>query len=210
MPAVQWGTPPTPWARPRIDKSLLRPKAWWYATAAIPLILGVAAAAIFAVLAVRAFPDQPRPFTAPARLQLRLSAGEDQTIYSHTRGAEVPSVSANPSCVVREVATQRPVPMRQAGNTRISTSRNTYVTELDFQAPADGAYLVRCQPSAGVIAQPLAIGKSPRLARFGLRIVAAIGSLVLGVLVGGGVVAFVAIRRHSHKRRLERQAAGLP
>ena len=43
MPALQWGPPQPPpygygpppgWARPRIDKSLLRPKAWWYAAAA--------------------------------------------------------------------------------------------------------------------------------------------------------------------------------
>jgi hypothetical protein len=207
-----WGPPqyppPTGWAKPRIDRSLLRPKAGWYAAAAIPAALGVAATAILVVLAVRAFPDEPRPFTAPARLQIRLEAGEGQTIYSHTKGAEVPSVSGTPSCTVRNLRSERLAPLRQAGNTTISVNENTYVTELDFEPPADGAYLIRCRPAAGVIAQPLALGKSPHLARFGLSIVAAIGSFVLGLLFCGGVIAFVAIRRHSHKRRLEREAAG--
>jgi hypothetical protein len=172
--------------------------------------LGVAAAAILVVLAVRAFPDEPRPFTAPAHFDLRLKAGEEQTIYRHTRGAEVPSLSTTPSCTVRNLRTERLVPLRQAGNTTIGVNQNTYVTELDFEPPADGAYLLRCQPAAGAISQPLAIGKSPHLARFGLRIVAAIGSFVLGLLFCGGVIAFVAIRRHSHKRRLEREATPPP
>jgi len=170
----------------------------------------VAAAAIFVVLAVRAFPDEPRPFTAPARLQVHLKAGEEQTIYRHTKGAQAPSLDFRPSCTVRNLRTERLVPLRQAGDTTISVNENTYVTELDFEPPEGGAYLVNCRAGLGERVEPLAIGKSPHLARFGLRIVAAIGSFVLGVLFCGGVIAFVAIRRHSHKRRLEREATGPP
>jgi hypothetical protein len=208
-----WGPPqyppPTAWARPRIDKSLLRPKAWWYAAAAIPLALGVAATAIFVVLAVRAFPDEPRQFRAPASLELHLKANEEQTIYRQTRGAGVPGLTFTPSCTVRRLGTGQLVPVRGSGSTTLTFGGNKYVTQLKFGPPAAGAYRVTCRPF-GTDSQPLAIGESPHLARFGLRIVAAIGSFVLGLLLCGGAVAFVAIRRHSHKRRLEREAAGLP
>jgi hypothetical protein len=51
------------------------------------------------------------------------------------------------------------------------------------------------------------VGERLHLARLGLRIAAAVGSFLLGLLLAGAIAAVVAIRRNGHKRRLEREAA---
>src|SRR2546421_157730 len=165
MPALHWGTPQppsygygppsTPWARPRIDSSLLRPKAWWYAAAAIPLVLAVAGAALCIVLAVRAFPHEPRAFVAPDPGRPDLKAGDDQTIYRQARGG-APTLSATPSCAVRNVLTGRTVTVRRSGNTTLTFNGRRYEGELDFDVPTDGVYRVTCGPVVGPNPQPLA------------------------------------------------------
>jgi hypothetical protein len=218
MPALQWGPPqpppygygqpPTGWAKPRIDRSLLRPKAGWYAAAAIPVALGVAATAIFVVLAVRAFPDRPKEFFAPGTVTV--DAGEDQTIYFHTRESfrEPAADPERPECRVTWLEHDSPIRVRHAGKLTLTLGEDQYVAEFDFDVRQRGHYRVRCSQPPNVDGYPLAVGERAHLARFGLSIVAAIGSFVLGLLFCGGVIAFVAIRRHSHKRRLEREAAG--
>jgi hypothetical protein len=205
---VQWGTPPMAWAKPRIDKSLLRPKAWWYATAAIPLVLGVTAMAIFVLLAVKTSPDEPRPFNTPGGPTFQLKGGQDQTIFRQSNVE--PGVTGPPDCTVRELGSERLVPLRASGDTRLTFGTDEYQAELDFTPPAAGFYRVDCRPLTRERREPLAVGKQPRIGLFVGLIFAAIGSIVLGILLGGGVVAFVTIRRHIHKRRLERQATGLP
>jgi hypothetical protein len=206
-----YGHGPVPsWARPPIDKRLLRPRAWWYAVAAIPPLLGVGLAALFIVLAVRAFPGEPRPFTAPHTLIVRLDGGEDQTIWSQTRGTSVPSVDAPPSCVVRNRDSERSVAVSRAGNTTLTLNGNRYETQLNFTPPTDGTYSVACRPALGAGPQALALGERPHLARFGAYIVGAIAAFGLGVLLCGGAVALVAVLRHRHKRRLQEEAMGRP
>jgi hypothetical protein len=218
MPALQWGppqpppygySPPPGWARPRIDRSLQRPKAWWYATAAIPLVLGVAGTALCIVLAVRAFPDEPRAFATLDPVRLDLKAGEDQTIYRQARGG-APTLTATPSCTVRNELTERTVTVRRSGNTTLTFNGRRYESELDFDVPKDGVYRVACRPVVGPNPQPLAVGERPHLARFGALVVGAIASFGLGVLLTAGAIALVAVLRHSHKRRLEREAIGPP
>lgn len=208
-PQPPYGHGPQPgWARPRIDRSLLRPKAGWYAAAAIPLLLGIAGLATCVVLAVNAFPGRPHAFTAPGARELRLKKGDDQTIYRHTRGAGAPSPGGTPACAVRELRSERPIPLRSSGSLTLSLDRDTYVAELDFDAPLSGVYRVSCKPAAGARSQALAVGERPRLALFGVLVVAAIASIALGIVLTGAVIALVAIRRNSHKRRLEREAMG--
>jgi hypothetical protein len=204
-----YGPGPVPgWARPPIDTRLLRPKAWLYALSAIPVALGLGVAALCIVLAVRAFPDEPQPFTAPHTLIVRLDGGDEQTIWAQTRGAADPSVDAPPRCVVRNRGSERFVPLSRAGNTRLTINGNRYETELDFSPPADGVYSVHCRPAFGTEVQALALGDSPHLARFGALIVGAIASFLLGLVLCGGVIALVAVLRHRHKRRLQDQAMG--
>jgi hypothetical protein len=201
-----WGPPQQPsWARPRIDGALLRPKAGWYALCALPIVLGVAAAAVFVVLAVRAFPDRPAAFTAPGGHELRLHRAEDQTIYLHSRRGR-PKLGGVPDCSVRNARTRRAVAVRQSGSATITIGNDRYEAAIDFDPPSAGAYRVSCAPARGLPSQPLAVGERVRLGRFALVVVAAIGSFLVGLLLGGAVIAVVAIRRHSHKRRLEREA----
>jgi hypothetical protein len=161
------------------------------------------------VLAVRAFPDEPRAFATPDPVRLDLKAGDDQTIYRQTRGAG-PTVTATPSCAVRNELTGRTVTVRRSAQTTITVFGRRYESELDFDVPTDGVYRVACRPVVGPNPQPLAVGERPHLARFGALVVGAIASLGLGVLLAGGVIALVAVLRHTHKRRLERHAKGLP
>lgn len=202
---MQYGSAPPqqPYrARPPIDPSGLRPKAGWYALCALPFALGLAGAAIFAVLAVRAFPDEPRQFTAPGALVLRLDQAEPQTIYLHRRKGG-PALAGVPDCSVREARSERSVALRQAGNTTITLGSDSYESALDFDPPAGGSYRVSCRPARGTELQSLAVGERLGFGRLALRIVAAVGSFLLGGVLGAVVIAVVAVRRHRHKRRLE-------
>jgi hypothetical protein len=160
------------------------------------------------VLAVHAFPDEPRPFVAPHTFDLRLQEGEDQTIWRHTRGASDPSADAPPSCTVRDRRNERTAPVTRAGNLTLTVGGSRYEAELNFSPPAEGLYSVSCRPAPGAQVQALAIGKRPHFARFGALVVGAIAGVGLGVLMCGGAIALVAVLRHRHKRRLEREATG--
>jgi len=204
-----YGHGPVPgWARPPIDTRLLRPSRWWYALAPVPLLIGLGAAALCIVLAVRAFPDEPDQFTAPHTFVMRLDGGDEQTIWAHTRGASDPSVDAPPRCVVRETGSRAPLPVDRAGSTTLTIGDNRYETELEFSPPRDGSYALTCRPAFGAQVQALAVGDSPHLARFGALIVGAVASVGLGMLLCGGAIALVAVLRHRHKRRLQDQAMG--
>lgn len=201
-----WGPPQQPyWAKPRIDRSLLRPKAGWYALSVLPFVLGVAALATFIVLAVGAFPEEPTPFVAPGTHVLRLDHPEDQTIYRHSRTGGVAAVGGVPNCSVRNQRTERSVPVRQSGTTTLTLGADKYEAMIDFDPPSAGTYRVTCQPTAGAASQPLAVGERLRFGRFALLIGAAIVSFLLGGLLGAVVIAVVAVMRNSHKRRLERE-----
>jgi hypothetical protein len=190
-----------PQPRPPINSKLLRPRAGWYAAIAVPLVLGAAAMAVFVVLAVRAFPDEPKPFLAPGGPELHLEKGKDQTIYSHTRGSGYVS-QGTPNCKVKRLPDGPVVRLRNAGPTTLTFGDDGYAAELHFEPPADGDYLIRCEAPPGRH-EPLAVGNRPRLAVFGAMVVGAIVSAGLGVLLAVGSGVLVAVLRSRHKRRLQ-------
>jgi hypothetical protein len=202
------GSPHQPYwqapAKPPIDSKRLRPRSGWYAAIALPLVLGAGAMALFVVLAVHAFPDEPRPFLAPGGPELTLEKGEDQTIYRHVRGSGYPSPAGTPSCKVRGLPGLR-VPLRDAGSTTVTFGDDEYRTELHFEPPADGRYLVRCDAQLDRHV-PLAVGKRPRIALFGAMVLGAIASAGVGVLLAVGAGVLVAVLRNRHKRRLQNEA----
>jgi hypothetical protein len=195
---------------PPIDSARLRPRSWWYATAAIPGLLGVAGLALCIVFAIDAFPGDPAPFTAPGSKVLRLDAGQEQTIYRHTRGAGVASQAGTPVCHVRNVRNEREVPLDRTGSTTYTINDDSYVSEYDFDPPTAGEYRVSCRPTQDVAGQPLAVGDRGNFGLFGGLIAGAIASFVLGLMLAGGVIALVAVLRHRHKRRLQQEAQGRP
>ena len=194
-----------PPAKPPIDSKRLRPRSGWYAAIALPLVLGAGAMAVFVVLAVHAFPDEPSSFLAPGGPRLDLDKAEDQTIYRHVRGSGYPSPAGTPSCTVRGLPDGPRVPLHDAGSTTLTFGDDEYRAGLHFEPPADGRYLVRCDARLDRHV-PLAVGKRPRLAVFGAMVLGAIASGGLGVLLAVGAGVLVAVLRNRHKRRLQNEA----
>src|SRR5690242_14436311 len=121
------GTAPR-WSEIEVDKSRIRPRAWAFALAAIPALLGVAAAIVLVIGAVNAgsrtidrFTAPLTHFTAPGSAAVSLHAGEGQTVYTVSRGTGVPS-SGDLRCAVggpggrsAALSTNESVTLRQNG-----------------------------------------------------------------------------------------------
>ena len=169
-------------------------------------MLGGALLALFVVLAVHAFPDEPKPFLAPRTVRLTLETGKDQTIYRQTRGSGYVSLDETPSCNVRRAPNGAFLPLRRhSGSTTLGFGTDKYVAELHFEPPTDGVYVIRCGAPFGRRV-PLAVGNRPHLGRFVVFLVAAIASGGLGTLLAAGVGVLVAVLRGRHKRRLQDEA----
>ena len=194
--------------RPPIESSRLRPRARWYWLTALPLVIGAVAAALLAVATVKAFPDEPDPFSAPGGPTERLEGGEDYTIFSRSRESAFDARPSppTPDCEVISLPRGDRVELDDAGNTTISFGGTEYRTQLHLTAPSTGRYEVSCQPGSAFGTQALAFGERPNLGRFGVLLGSAIGSFVLALLLAAVIAAVVAVRRYRHKRRLQDEA----
>jgi hypothetical protein len=204
QPPPPVGPPPPSGQPPPIDSSLLRPRARWYWLSALPFLVGLAAMTVFIVLAVKAFPGDPEDFNAPGGLSVILDKGEKKTIYRTDDYGDAPG---EPRCRVIG-ASERRLELEDAGSLTITVDGDRYAAEYDFEAPTDGTYRIECLPQRGRDRQFLAVGDDVAFASFGLAIAGAIASPILGLLLSAVMAIVVAIRRSSHKSRL--QAAARP
>ena len=195
--------PPPPAAQPPpVDSSLLRPRARWYWLSALPFLAGLAVMTVFIVLAVRAFPGHPENFNAPGGLSLTLNEGEEKTIY---RTDDYGDPKGEPRCRVIS-RSERRIELDEAGSLTVTVNGDRYVAEYNFTAPSDGTYRVDCLPARGRDRQSLAVGDHLEFASFGLAIGGAIVSPLLGLLLSAVMAIVVAVRRSSHKSRLQTEA----
>src|SRR4051794_25233674 len=210
------------WSPIEVDKSRIRPRAWAFALAAIPALLGIAAAIVLVIGAVSAgtraidrFTAPLTRFTAPGAATVSLNAGERQTIYTTgaaSRGAGSLN-SGDLRCAIRgpggrnaAVSANENVTLRQNGT--------RYRSLYNFTAPAAGTTRVLCHPAAGARG-PLKLAIGPRfevgdVLGIVLRVVGALAALFIGFGLGTGVGVLVGVLRDRSNRRLRAEAAERP
>ena len=207
------------WSPLEVDKSRIRPRAWAFALAAIPALLGIAAAIVLVIGAINAgtrtidrFAAPLTHFTAPGSAAVRLHAGERQTIYTPdagSRGAGPPN-SGDLSCAARGPG-GRSAALSANENVTLHQDHTRYRSLYDFTAPAAGTMRVRCRPALRAGGRlELAIGPRFEVGEvlgIVLRVIGALAALFLGFGLGAGVGALVGVLRERSKRSLQAEAA---
>jgi Protein of unknown function (DUF2510) len=207
------------WSEIEVDKSRIRPRAWAFALAAIPALLGIAAAIVLVIGAVNAgtrtidrFTAPLTHFTAPGSAAVSLHAGEKQTIYTVSRGSGVLS-SGDLRCAVggpggrsAALSTNESVTLRQNGT--------RYRSLFNFSAPAAGTTRVHCRPGPRAHG-PFQLAIGPRfevgdVLGIVLRVVGAVAALFFGFGLGVGIGVLVGVLRDRSKRKLQAEAAEKP
>lgn len=210
------------WTPVEVDRSRIRPRAWAFALAALPALLGIAIAMVLVIGAIDAgtrtidrFTAPLTHFTAPGSATVTLRAGEGQTIYTTVAGphrAGTPN-SGDLSCTARGPG-GRGVALSTNDSVTLNRNGSRYRSLYDFTAPAAGATRVRCRLAHGAGGSlELAIG--PRfevgdVLGIVLRVVGALAALFLGFGLGVGVGVLVGVLRDRSKRSLQAEAAEKP
>jgi hypothetical protein len=210
------------WSPIEVDKSRIRPRAWAFALAAIPALLGIAAAIVLVIGAINAgtrtvdrFTAPLTDFTAPGSAAVSLRAGEGQTIYTTaagSRGAGPPN-SGDFSCGVRGPG-GRSAALSANENVTLRQNGTRYRSLYDFTAPAAGTTRVRCRPALQA-SGPLELAIGPRfevgeVLGIVLRVIGALAALFLGFGLGVGVGVLVGVLRDRSKRSLQAEGAKKP
>lgn len=210
------------WSPIEVDKSRIRPRAWAFALAAIPALLGIAAAIVLVLGAIHAgtrtidrFTAPLTHFTAPGSAAVTLQAGERQTIYTTSAGSRTAGQpnSGDLHCAV-DGPGGRSAALSANGNVTLRQNGTRYRSLYDFTAPAAGATRIRCRPAARTHG-PLALAIGPRfevgdVIGIVVRVIGAIAAVFLGLGLGVGVGVLVGVLRDRSRRRLQAEAAEKP
>jgi hypothetical protein len=206
------------WSPIEVDKSRIRPRAWAFALAAIPALIGIAAAIVLVIGAINAgtrtvdrFTAPLTHFTAPGSAAVTLQAGEGQTIYTTagSRGTGPPN-SGDLSCTVRGPGGQSAA-LSTNENVTLHQNGTHYRSLYDFTAPAAGTARVSCRPAPRARG-PLELAIGPRfevgeVVGIVLRVIGALAALFVGFGLGVGVGVLVGVLRDRSKRSLQAESA---
>ena len=211
------------WSPVAVDRSRIRPRAWAFALAAIPAVLGFGAAVLLVIAAISAgshtidrLDAALIPFQAPGSVAVSMRPGETRTIYTPAAGGG-PGKSGSTSSDIR-------CKVLGPGRTRVSTTvdrgvtlqrgAESYRSLLDFTAPPSGVRRVSCLPASGSSrAVPLAIGPHFSVSDVLPVIARAVGAVVaifLGLAIGTGVGVLVGVLRDRSQKRLQAEATETP
>jgi hypothetical protein len=220
---ASWAQDTAPrWSPIEVDQSRIRPRAWAFALAAFPALLGIAAAIVLVIGAIGAgtrtidrFTAPLTHFTAPGSAAVRLRAGEGQTIYETAAGsrrAGTPN-SGDLRCAVRGPG-GRSVALSANDSVTLRQDGTRYRSLYDFTAAAAGITRVSCRPALPARG-PLELAIGPRfevgeVLGIVLRVIGALAALFLGFGLGVGVGVLVGVLRDRSKRSLQAEAAGKP
>lgn len=200
-------------AAPRIEARQLRPARKWYVVAGVVALLGivvggaVGAAGMTSVL--RNLPDIVAEFDSDAPTDVTLTGRRDWTIYA-AGGAGQTIGASFATCTVTGAADGRAVAVRSVSyEFTFNRGDRSWVAVGDFAVPADGTYRVGCVGESG---RPVhyAVGERPELRGFVTGVVGSLAAVIglpcLGLFTGGVIGLVVAVRRNSHRARLQAAA----
>jgi uncharacterized protein DUF2510 len=210
------------WSPIGVDTSRIRPRAWAFALAAIPALLGIAAAVVLVIGAIDAgtrtidrFTAPLTHLTAPGSAAVTLRAGEGQTIYTTAAASRRggPPNSGDLKCSVRGPG-GRGATLSTNEDVTLNKDGTRYRSLYDFTAPAAGTTRVSCRPALRARG-PIDLAIGPRFevgAVLGivLRALGALAALFLGFGLGVGVGVLVGVMRDRGRRSLQAEAAEKP
>ena len=210
------------WSPIEVEASRIRPRAWTFALAAVPALLGITAAIVLVIGAVNAgtrtidrFTAPLTHFAAPGSAAVKLDAGEAQTIYTIAAGSGAAGSpnSGDVRCAVRGPG-GRSAALSSNENVTLRRNGTRYRSLYDFTAPAAGTTRVRCRPALQGHG-PLRLAIGPRfqvgeVLGIVLRVIGALAALFFGFGLGVGVGVLVGVLRDRSKRRLQAEAAEMP
>ncbi len=218
-----WTTHTAPRRSPvAVDRSRIRPRAWAFALAAIPAVLGFGAAALLVIAAISAgshtidrLDAALVPFKAPGSVAVSMRPGETRTIYTPAAGRSGRSGSTNRGIRCKALGPGGAgVSATVAGDVTLQRGPQRYRSLLDLTAPPSGARRVSCLPASGANRPvPLAIGPHFSVSDvLGIiaRAVGAVVAIFLGLGIGTGVGVLVGVLRDRSQKRLEAEATETP
>ena len=200
------GYPPQPYWQPPppVDPKQLKPSRLWYWLSAIPLVVGALLCAVFVAVFINQLDPDIDNFRSNRGATVELEAGE-RALYIQTRARNVP-IRVPPGdlrCTVSFVGSDpQKVELKRSGGSTLDVNADSYAEQFSFDAPHDGPYRVSCEGPEGVL---LAIGPDLSFGLF-VPLAMAIGSLILGGILTTVGLVVTAVRRSSHKQRLQREA----
>jgi hypothetical protein len=211
------------WSPVAVDRSRIRPRAWAFALAAVPAMLGFGAAVLLVIAAINAgshtidrLDAALTPFHAPGSVAVSVRPGETRTIYTPAaaggRGTS-DSISRDIRCKVLGPG-RKTVSATVDRGTTLQRGAASYRSLLDFTAPPSGASRVSCLLASGSNRPvPLAIGPHFSVADVLPIIARAVGAVVaifLGLAIGTGVGVLVGVLRDRSQKRLQGEATETP
>ena len=219
QPPPGYYQPPPPPPKPPIDKSQIRPRWWWLGLAGGILVLGVAAAIVFFVIAISSISDLEddfQDFNAPGAAEVRLDAGEEYGVYARSRefdsadSGELPPGAEDVSCEITDVSRERTLTERASSSAdfvEITINSVRYDKLLEFSADDAGRYRVDCRDASSPENRvPLALGPPINLFGFVGSILAVFLIPSVTFLIALTILIVVLVMRHSSRKRLEREA----
>ncbi len=176
----------------------MRPRRGWYALGGVLVFLGATVAVALLASFLRNVAGPLSRFSTGLPVEAELDAGAERTIY---RDAAQIAPAGAVSCEVLEVATGQPVRTTPTAGLTLTRGDEEYLSVANFEVSRAGRYRVACSSGS---AQPVALAVGPRVRILGsvARVFGAIVSGLAGLLLGGAVVAVVAVKRNRHRRRL--------
>lgn len=198
-PPQQYWTPPPP-----IDPKQLRPSRLWYWLSPIPVLIGTAIAIVLLVGLVKQLDTDLDHFQTPGSDTVTMDKNDEKGIYLQTAGTAGARGASQVtlSCSVRD-AREESVALRDTSGFTLTINDDVYVEQSRFKAPADGTYRVSCSEPSGV---PVAVGPHIAVRRFLGPIAGMIVAFLAGIAGTALIAVVTAVRRSSHKQRLQREA----
>jgi hypothetical protein len=183
-----------------LDPRLIRPRRIWYTVAVgiavLGIVIGVGAFAVGIASVTKSLPHLDQTSASGASTVLRLTGGHRYAIYQ-PEGSSAGCVLAPAAGV--EISTS------SYDFTFTSKGRQWHLSH-QLKVATTGSYTASCGGA------PFAVGNRPEVGKFvggiGAGIAALLGLPCVGLVVGTLIGVVVAIRRRSHRNRL--QAAGSP
>jgi hypothetical protein len=198
--------PPTP--PPPVDPRVLRPGRGWYAVAGVVVVLGVlAGVGLFAfgiVSLVRGLPKMKTEFRAGTSATVALTADRTWAVYT-----DEPVPDSGTSTCTGAASGDATIRLTEPSATfTFDRGRRHWRLVYRIRVSRDGTYELTCRPVPEANGgQIYAVGDDVQVGGFVAKVFGSIAAL-LGLpclaLVAGAVIALVtALRRNSHKKRLQ-------
>jgi hypothetical protein len=199
---------------PKIDPKRLRPSRFWYWVAGAIAVGGVLLAGFLFFSILRPLFDDVERFSTARPATVKLDAGDERTIYAQTDGSPFPGarfVDVSPSdldCIVVGGPSGRQAEVSRADGFTYTRNEDRYQAKLEFKAPSDGTYVVRCRARGAAAPVALAVGPHFGTVGFVARLLGFFAALFGGPLLGGLLAGGVALLRHRSKKRLQEEERG--